>query len=80
MTPFKNHFFKATNALNQNIRLGLPQWLSAKESTCQHRKHWFNPRSRKSPHVAEQLSLCAATTEPVPQRPGNTSPGPACCN
>ena len=27
--------------------------------------HGFDPWSRKIPHAAEQLSLCATTTEPV---------------
>ena len=29
------------------VCLGLPRWLSGKESTCQCRKHRFNPRVRK---------------------------------
>ena len=33
------------------------------ESTCQCRKHGFNPWSGNIPHAAEQLSLCASTTE-----------------
>ena len=49
--------------LIRNI-LGLPCWLSGKESTCQCRRHRFNPWSRKIPHAAEQLSPCTTTTEP----------------
>ena len=37
-------------------------WLRSKESACQCRGHEFNPWSRKIPHAAEQLSLCAPTT------------------
>ena len=29
------------------IYIGLPWWLSGKESTCQHRKHGYNPWVRK---------------------------------
>ena len=36
------------------------QWL---RSTCQCREHEFDPWSRKIPRAAEQLSLCATTTE-----------------
>ena len=32
-------------------------WLSGKESACQCRRHRFDPRSRKIPNAAEQLSL-----------------------
>ena len=35
---------------------GLPWWLSGKESACQHRRHGFDPRSRKIPNASEQLS------------------------
>ena len=35
---------------------GLPWWLSGKESTCQCRRHGFNPWSGKIPHATEQLS------------------------
>ena len=45
--------------------LGLPWWLSGKESTCQCRRHWFDPWSGKIPHASEQLSLRARTVEPV---------------
>ena len=30
--------------------------LSGKESTCQGRRHWFDPKPRKILHAAEQLS------------------------
>ena len=38
-----------------------------KESTCQCRRHGFNPWSRKIPAASEQLSPCATTTKPVLQ-------------
>ena len=44
----------------QNIRqdhsAGLPWWLSGKESTCQSRRHGFDPCSGKIPHATGQLS------------------------
>ena len=39
----------------------VPWWSSGKESTCQCRRHRFNPWSREMPHVLGLLSLCAAT-------------------
>ena len=45
--------------------MGLLWWLSGKESACQYRGHEFDPWSRKVPHAAEQLSLCATTIQPV---------------
>ena len=53
---------------------GLPWWLGGKESTCQCRRHWFHPWSKRIPHAMEQLRLCATTTEPVPQSPGTAAP------
>ena len=44
--------------------LGLPWWLSGKESACQYRRCGFDPRSRKIPHVKEQLNPCTTTVEP----------------
>ena len=35
---------------------GLPWWLSGKESTCQCRRHRFDPGSEKIPHAMERLS------------------------
>ena len=43
---------------------GLPWWLSGRESTCQCRRHRFDPWSRKSPHAVEQLSTCPRAWEP----------------
>ena len=45
--------------------LGLPWWLSGKESAHQCRRHGFNPLFRKIPHVVGQLSPCTTTVEPV---------------
>ena len=45
--------------------IGRPWWLSDKESSCQCRRHRFDPWSRKIPHATEQLNPCATTTEPV---------------
>ena len=44
---------------------GLPSWLSGKESTCQCRRHGFDPWSGKTAHAVKQPSLCAATTKPA---------------
>ena len=41
----------------------LPWWCSGWEFTCQCRGHGFDPSSRKIPHVAEHLSLCATAME-----------------
>ena len=43
---------------------GLPWWLSGRESTCQCRRHGFDPWSRKIPHAAELLSLGSRPWEP----------------
>ena len=56
---------------------GPPRWLSGKESTCQCRRHRFDPWSGRIPHAAGQLSPCATTTEslcprahrPTPRKP-----------
>ena len=55
---FESYFKKQPN-------IGLPWWLSDKESACQCRRHRFDPWSGKIPHAMEQLSPCATTTEPV---------------
>ena len=43
----------------------LPRWSSDQEYTCQCRAHRSCPWLGKIPHAAEQLSLCATTTEPA---------------
>ena len=53
--------------------IGLPRWLSGKESTCQCRRHGFSPWCRKIPHAAGQLSPWATTIEPVPESLGATT-------
>ena len=51
-------------ALKRNEALELP-WLSGKESACQSKRRGFDPWAEKIPRAMEQLSLCAAITEPV---------------
>ena len=48
----------------KNMTYRLPWWLSGKESTCQCRRHGFNPWSGKIPHAVEKLTPCI-TTEPT---------------
>ena len=43
----------------------LPWWLSGEESTCQCRRHEFDPWSGKIPCALGQLSPCITTVEPV---------------
>ena len=47
---------------------GIPRWPSGKESTCQCRRHRFDPWSGKIPHAAGHLSLCTTTTESMHPR------------
>ena len=47
------------------IVVGLPQWPSGYKSALQYKGHYFDPWFRKIPHAAEQLCLCATTTEPA---------------
>ena len=51
--------------LNVKEAPGLLWWLSSKESTCQFRRHGFDPSSKKIPHAKEQVSPCSTTIEPV---------------
>ena len=64
---------KQKRQISENMRpyiflthfVGLPWWLSGKESSCQCRRHGFNPRSGTIPHDAGQLlSLCSRACEP----------------
>ena len=55
-------------------------WLRGKESTCQCRKHEFDPWPRKIPHAMEQLSPCTTTIEPVLWSPGATTTEHKCCD
>ena len=52
-----------------NRKRGLPWWSSGCESTCQCRKHRFDPWSRKILHATGQLDLC-------PQLPSQWSRAP----
>ena len=60
--------------------LGLPWWLSGKESSCQRRRHGFDPWSGKIPHARGQLSLCAPTNEAVSRSLGAITTGATYCN
>ena len=51
--------------IEEAIIVGLPGWLSGKESACWCRRLGFDPWSGKIPHATEQLSPCPTTTEPV---------------
>ena len=51
----------------------LPWWCSGWESACQCREHGFEPWSGRIPHAAEQLGLCATTTEPALSNPWATT-------
>ena len=44
---------------------GLPWWLRGKESSCQCRRHTFDPWSEKIPHAAAQPSPRDTTIKPV---------------
>ena len=52
---------------------GLPWWLSDKESSCQCRRHGFNPWSRKIPHAMEQLRPLYHNFWACALEPGNCS-------
>ena len=54
----------------KNHEMGLPWWLSDQESTCQCRRHRFDPWLAKISHAMEQLILCSTVTEPVLLNPG----------
>ena len=57
------------SCIDQKSYWGLPWWLNSKESTCQCRRHGFDPWFRKIPPAAEELSPCASTTDPGLQSP-----------
>ena len=57
-------FFRLLNlSVPKELHLGRPWWLSGKESTCQCRRHRFDPGFGKIPHAvrSKQLSLCPRT-------------------
>ena len=60
--------------------IGLPWWLSGKESNHQRRRLRLDPWSGRIPHAAEQLSPCATTIEPVLQSPGAAATESRCHN
>ena len=49
--------------------VGLPWWLSSKESASQCRRDGFNPWSGKILYATEQLTPCTATTKPCMLQP-----------
>ena len=60
--------------IKHNIEMlfgGLPWWLSGKESTCQCRRHEFDPWFRDIPLASEQLGLCTTATESCTLEPGS---------
>ena len=57
--------FRVASTWIQILPLGIPWWLSGKESACQCRTQGFDAQSRKIPHAAEQLSPRTTTTEPA---------------
>ena len=59
--------------------MGLPWWLSDKESACQCKGHRFNSWPGKIPYAVEQLSPSTTSTEPV-QSPGATTAETMCLN
>ena len=71
-------FYKQVCLCKNIWNLGLPCWLSGKESTCQCKRQGFGPCSRKIPHAAEQLSPCTTTTDPAPCGPGAVTTESTC--
>ena len=59
---------------------GLPWWLSGWRSTCQCRRHSFNPWSRKIPQASEQLNPCTTICEPVLKGVWAATTEPVCHN
>jgi len=62
----------------KTILLDLPWWLSGKESTCQCRKHRFDPWSGKIPSAKEQQGPQATTTEVMLQSLAAATIEPTC--
>ena len=44
---WRDHQHKFIKIYENTVKLQLPRWLSGRESTCQCRKHGFNPWARK---------------------------------
>ena len=60
--------------------LGLPWWLSGKESACQCKRCGFDPWPGQIPRATEQLSPCPTSTEPRPRSPETATTEPTCLN
>ena len=58
----------------------LSWWLSGKESACPCRRHRFDSRSGKIPHVVEQLNSYTLTIELVVLGLRAATAEPTCCN
>ena len=69
---------KALTSYCKKSMLGLPWWLSGKESACQCRGHGFDPWCRRISHTSKQLSLWATTIEPVRLSPRAATTEPTC--
>ena len=55
-------------------------WLRGKESTCQCKRHGFDPCLGKIPHAVKQLRLWATTTDPVLWSLEAATTEPTCSN
>ena len=64
----------------KNHCLGLPWWFSGKESTCQCRRHGFDPWSGMIPCAMGQPSPCIVTIELVLSSPVAAATEPMCPN
>ena len=53
--------------------VGLPWWLSGKESACHCSRHEFRPWSGRIPYTTERLNPYTTTAEPVLHSPGATA-------
>ena len=71
---------KAKELQEESEEEGFPGGSVVKESTCQCRRHRFDPWSGKIPHVLELLNLGTTTAEPVLQSPGTATIEPTCPN
>ena len=65
LTRCKHHLISPAQQSHKKATSGFPGWLNGEESTHQCRRQGFDPWSGRIPQAAEQLGLCATTTEPV---------------
>ena len=65
--------FQLQPQLSKNKYIGLPWWLSGKESTCQGKGHGFAPWAGKIPRATEHLSPYATTMGACALEPGSHS-------